>query len=98
MPNGVAVALKEWRPIGLRHFPELHFTYEEESSPEDFFVPYVWTLIVTHTTIPWNSQNIALFAPVGSDESSGLNSQDSAPLSAQVSLDGMSRLSFADNL
>ena len=97
MCHGAAAALKEWRPIGLRHFPELHFTYEEESSPEDFFVPYVWTLIVTHTIIPWNSQNIALFAPVGADESAaGLNSQDSASLSAQVSLDA--RMSFADNL
>lgn len=47
--------------------PELRFTYEEESSPEGFFVPYVWTLIYSNTTIPWRAQAIALFSPF-SDE------------------------------
>ena len=48
----------------LRQFPELRFTYEQEASPEGFFVPYVWTLAVTHTTVPWRPQAIALFSPV----------------------------------
>ncbi|KAL4430623.1 hypothetical protein ABPG75_005879 [Micractinium tetrahymenae] len=33
-----------WRRDRLRPFPELRFTYEEEASPEEFFVPYVWSL------------------------------------------------------
>ena len=61
-------SLRQWRSDGLQQFPELHFTYEEESSPEDFFVPYVWTLVVTHTSIPWNTQNICLFAPFDQEE------------------------------
>ncbi len=28
----------------LKKFPELKFKYVEEEQPEDFFVPYVWTL------------------------------------------------------
>lgn len=47
--------------------PELRFTYEEEVSPEGFFVPYVWTLIFSDTTVPWRAQAIALFSPF-SDE------------------------------
>jgi hypothetical protein len=37
--------MRGWRADKLRRFPELHFTYEEEASPEDFFVPYVWTQV-----------------------------------------------------
>lgn len=42
----VQEAAKSWRPDMLRLFPELRFTYEEEASPEEFFVPYVWSLVV----------------------------------------------------
>jgi len=33
-------------------FTELKFTYEEELHPEEFFVPYVWTLVVAHSGTP----------------------------------------------
>ncbi|KAK9806635.1 hypothetical protein WJX73_002684 [Symbiochloris irregularis] len=68
-------ALRSWRSDCLKQFPELHFTYEEESSPEDFFVPYVWTLIITHTTVPWNTQNIVLFAPCSDSDDNADGSQ-----------------------
>jgi dymeclin len=55
--------MSQWRPQQLQQFPELRFTYEEEASPEDFFVPYVWTLVVAHCGLPWNLQHIALFSP-----------------------------------
>jgi hypothetical protein len=28
----------------LKKFPDLKFKYVEEEQPEDFFVPYIWTL------------------------------------------------------
>ena len=28
-------------------FPQLHFTYEQESHPEEFFIPYVWQLVIS---------------------------------------------------
>lgn len=43
-------------------FTELRFTYEEELHPEEFFVPYVWTLVVAHGGIPWNPDAITLFS------------------------------------
>ena len=48
--------LRAWRGDKLRQFPELRFTYEEEASPEDFFVPMVWSLVVAHTSVPWDPQ------------------------------------------
>lgn len=27
-------------------FTQLHFTYEQESHPEEFFIPYVWKLVM----------------------------------------------------
>jgi len=54
---GSAENLEDWPGHNqLRHVPELRFSYEEEASPEGFFVPYVWTLVFSHTTIPWRPQ------------------------------------------
>ena len=55
-----AESLRAWRGDKLRQFPELRFTYEEEASPEDFFVPMVWSLVVAHTVVPWNPQVMEL--------------------------------------
>ena len=38
------------------------FTYEEEATPEDFFVPLVWSLAVADLLIPWRHSAIVLFA------------------------------------
>lgn len=64
-----AGSIRGWRTDKLRRFPELHFSYEEEAAPEDFFVPYVWTFVVTHSAIPWNAQAIALFSPLSTSVS-----------------------------
>lgn len=37
------------------------FTYEEEATPEDFFVPLVWSLVVSDSLIPWQHSAILLF-------------------------------------
>jgi hypothetical protein len=36
---------KSWPRNSLRTFPELKFRYVEESQPEEFFIPYVWSLV-----------------------------------------------------
>lgn len=28
-------------------FTQLRFTYEQESHPEEFFIPYVWQLVLS---------------------------------------------------
>ncbi len=38
-----------WRPERLRPLAEMRFVYEEEAAPEEFFVPYVWSLAVGAT-------------------------------------------------
>ena len=56
--------LGSWQADRLSSAEEMRFTYEEEQFPEEFFVPYVWSLAVSNTTIPWNLHAIALFQPV----------------------------------
>ncbi|NXC43696.1 DYM protein, partial [Penelope pileata] len=54
-----AVALPKDR---LRKFPELKFKYVEEEQPEEFFIPYVWSLVY-HSAVAlyWNPHDIQLF-------------------------------------
>ncbi|KAB5549283.1 hypothetical protein PHYPO_G00065610 [Pangasianodon hypophthalmus] len=55
-----AVALPKDR---LKKFPELKFKYVEEDQPEDFFIPYVWSLVFNSGVgLFWNSQGIELFS------------------------------------
>lgn len=58
----IRTSSRSWRTDRLRPFPELKFSYEEEQSPEEFFVPLVWSLVVTHSGIPWNTANATLLA------------------------------------
>lgn len=34
-----------------------------EANPEEFFLPYVWSLVVAHAGIPWHLEAIVLFTP-----------------------------------
>ena len=46
----------------LQKFPELKFKYVEEEQPEEFFIPYVWSLVYNSAVgIYWNPQDIQLF-------------------------------------
>ncbi|XP_069819309.1 dymeclin [Dendropsophus ebraccatus] len=54
-----AVALPKDR---LRKFPELKFKYVEEEQPEEFFIPYVWSLVYNSGVgLYWNPQDVQLF-------------------------------------
>ncbi|KAM7320522.1 dymeclin [Alexandromys fortis] len=47
----------------LKKFPELKFRYVEEEQPEEFFIPYVWSLVYNSAVgLYWNPQDIQLFA------------------------------------
>jgi len=35
-------------------FTQLRFTYEQESHPEEFFIPYVWQLVLSHWYDSWS--------------------------------------------
>lgn len=54
-----AVALPKDR---LRKLPELKFKYVEEEQPEEFFIPYVWSLVYNAAVaLYWNPRDIQLF-------------------------------------
>ncbi|XP_017885103.1 dymeclin isoform X2 [Ceratina calcarata] len=53
----------EWPCDRLRRFPELKFKYVEEEQPEEFFIPYVWSVVCQSALLHWNAENIKLFSP-----------------------------------
>ncbi|XP_034060441.1 dymeclin isoform X2 [Gymnodraco acuticeps] len=47
----------------LKKFPELKFKYVEEDQPEDFFIPYVWSLVFNAGVgLHWSPHGIELFS------------------------------------
>lgn len=45
----------------LKKFPELKFKYVEEDQPEEFFIPYVWSLVYHSSNLYFNASRIQLF-------------------------------------
>lgn len=39
----------------FQKFPDLKFKYVEEEKPEEFFIPYVWSLVGKSSGIYWNA-------------------------------------------
>ncbi|KAL4588418.1 hypothetical protein LXL04_001306 [Taraxacum kok-saghyz] len=50
-----------WRGDGMKMFTQLRFTYEQESHPEEFFIPYVWQLVISRSGFSFNPSSINLF-------------------------------------
>lgn len=40
----------------VQKFPDLKFKYVEEDAPEEFFIPYVWTLVTKYGCVHFNSE------------------------------------------
>ncbi|KAH7287047.1 hypothetical protein KP509_32G034600 [Ceratopteris richardii] len=73
----IVTSTRSWRAEGIKMFPQLRFTYEEQQCPEDFFIPYVWQLVVSHSGISWDRDSISLFAAEDSLEPGGEESNGS---------------------
>ncbi|XP_014211106.1 dymeclin isoform X2 [Copidosoma floridanum] len=58
----------QWQKDRLRIFPELKFKYVEEEQPEEFFIPYVWSIVCQSALLHWNAENIKLFLPSQSEQ------------------------------
>ncbi|CAH8455584.1 unnamed protein product [Heterobilharzia americana] len=52
------------RSCNLKKFPDLKFKYVEEESPDEFFIPYVWSVVLRQSGIHFKSESLLLF---GSD-------------------------------
>ncbi|KAL6971659.1 hypothetical protein U1Q18_031338 [Sarracenia purpurea var. burkii] len=57
----IIVNCRSWRGEGIKMFTQLHFTYEQESHPEEFFIPYVWQLVISRRVFSFNPSSINLF-------------------------------------
>lgn len=58
----------QWPKDRLRKFPELKFRYVEEEQPEEFFIPYIWSVVNECALLHWNAENIKLFSANGSEQ------------------------------
>lgn len=65
-PSEVLEVIKEgsvqFRRDKLKKFPDLKFKYVEEESPEEFFIPYVWSLVYHASNMYFNASRILLFS------------------------------------
>uniref|UniRef100_A0A5B7BGA3 Dymeclin n=1 Tax=Davidia involucrata TaxID=16924 RepID=A0A5B7BGA3_DAVIN len=57
----IIINCRSWRGEGMKMFTQLRFTYEQESHPEEFFIPYVWQLVLSRRSISFNHTSINLF-------------------------------------
>ncbi|MCO5604280.1 hypothetical protein L7F22_058445 [Adiantum nelumboides] len=69
--QAILAVTRSWRGEGIKMFPQLQFTYEEDQCSEEFFVPYVWQLVVSYSGIAWNKDTITLFPSESSIEAGG---------------------------
>lgn len=44
-----------------QEIPDLKFKYVEEDQPEEFFVPYVWSLVYKFSNLYWIDHVIKFF-------------------------------------
>jgi dymeclin len=51
----------------VKKFPELKFKYVEEDQPEEFFVPYVWSIVYQSSGLYWIDRSVKLY-PVNNIE------------------------------
>lgn len=59
----IKAASLQWSSDKMKKLPELKFKYIEEGQPEEFFIPYLWSVVFHSSDIYWNSKNILIFNP-----------------------------------
>ncbi|XP_012253717.2 dymeclin [Athalia rosae] len=58
----------QWPKDRMRKFPELKFKYVEEEQPEEFFIPYVWSVVCRGALLHWTAESIKLFPSNSSEQ------------------------------
>lgn len=66
---------RSWRGEGMKLFVQLRFTYEQESHPEEFFIPYVWQLILCRSGFTFDPSSINLFPVPVQDINDGVEAE-----------------------
>uniref|UniRef100_A0A1D1YGV8 Dymeclin n=1 Tax=Anthurium amnicola TaxID=1678845 RepID=A0A1D1YGV8_9ARAE len=57
----IIINCRSWRGEGMKMFTQLRFTYEQENHPEEFFIPYVWQLVLSTSGVTFSPSSINLF-------------------------------------
>lgn len=86
----IVLNCRSWRGEGMKMFTQLRFTYEQESHPEEFFIPYVWQLVLSRCGFSFDSGAINLFPvdpQVEEQESAGVTT--SKLQNGQLSMHGL---------
>ncbi|OAQ29714.1 hypothetical protein K457DRAFT_94377 [Linnemannia elongata AG-77] len=52
----IQTASRTWPPNLMKTFPDIKFQYEEEEQSNEFFCPYVWSLIYRNTFVYWDEE------------------------------------------
>lgn len=71
----------------LTEFQELKFKYVEEDSPDEFFIPYVWSLVYRHSGLafePKSLNSLGGYDYCGSEEGEGEGTISSTAVSGTL--------------
>ncbi|KAF9205313.1 hypothetical protein BGZ49_004213 [Haplosporangium sp. Z 27] len=52
----IQMASRTWPPNLMKTFPDIKFEYEEEEQSNEFFCPYVWSLLYRNTFVYWDEE------------------------------------------
>ncbi|KAF9101041.1 hypothetical protein BGX27_000123 [Mortierella sp. AM989] len=52
----IQTASRTWPPNLMKAFPDIKFEYEEEEQANEFFCPYVWSLLYRNTFVYWDEE------------------------------------------
>lgn len=61
----LSLASRSWAGVSLESevlVPDEKFSYEEQERPEEFFLPYLWTVVYDSSGIKWSPNRIRLFS------------------------------------
>ncbi|XP_031396635.1 dymeclin [Punica granatum] len=85
----IIINCRSWRGEGMKMFTQLRFTYEQESQSEEFFIPYIWQLILAHCGFSFNPDAINLFPPNISAENQESNAEADKHGNGDVKVNGI---------
>ena len=92
----IRAAARDWRGDQLRQLQDLRFTYEQEPAPEEFFAPYMWSIVFASCRLGWNAEHVVMFSVAEGGASAGLlehheagegTTSDGLPIPALSSID-----------
>ena len=79
-----------WRAERLQPVADLRFTYEQEPSPEEFFTPYIWSVVYERAAVGWDPSRIVLFQvrpPTADDEAGAAAEGAAVPALSSIDVD-----------